>query len=229
MPKLQDPFEVTRIVKTKNFEDNLFLRDVHTRVLAVLRMAETLSPQYYVVVANPPYKKKADLNDFLQDYLESQYTEGKYDLYQAFIFRNLSLLSSNGYVGMITMQGWMFAPRFEAIRTALLSSATIHAMVQLGERAFDSIGGEVVSTTAFILNRSYNILFKGDFVRITKGQNEVEKTDDLLSAAASSESQLRFRVSGAQFKKIPGTPLIYWAKEKFVICSQPIRQFPKKS
>ena len=211
VPKLRDPAEALRVVEARDFAGDLLLKEVQERVLTVLRMAEALSPKYHVVVANPPYKKKADLNDGLQSYLEASFRDGKYDLYQAFILRNLDLSQTNGLVGMVTMQGWMFAPRYEAIRTSLLSKSTIRGMAQLGERAFDSIGGEVVSTTAFVLGNCIDQEFKGDFVRLTEGQNEAEKEADLTSVVAGDAPNLRFAVSSSQFEMIPGNPLIYWA------------------
>lgn len=211
VPKLRDPAETLRVVAARDFGGDLLLKEVQERVIAVLRMAEALSPKYHVVVANPPYKKKADLNDGLQSYLEASFRDGKYDLYQAFILRNLDLSQANGLVGMVTMQGWMFAPRYEAIRTALLSKSTIRGMAQLGERAFDSIGGEVVSTTAFVLGNCIDQEFKGDFVRLTEGQSEAEKEADLTSVVAGDAPNLRFAVSSSQFEMIPGNPLIYWA------------------
>jgi len=87
VPKLRDPAELARVVRLKDFSRDLLLREVQERVLAVLRMAEVLSSRYHVAVTNPPYKKKADLNDALQSYLETTSNYGKYDLYQAFILR----------------------------------------------------------------------------------------------------------------------------------------------
>jgi len=223
IPKLSNAAEILRIVETRDFGSDLLLRELHDRVVKVLRMADTLSSKYHVVLANPPYKKKADLNDNLQKFLELNFGEGKYDLYQAFILRNLNLTRDFGLIGMITMQGWMFAPRYEAIRSALLLRSTVRSMAQLGERAFDSISGEVVTTTAFVLAKSVAPGFKGDFVRLTAGQNEAEKERDLLIAVIDKCNPLRFRVSSEQFKKVPGNPLIYWAPEKvrelFEICA----------
>jgi type II restriction/modification system DNA methylase subunit YeeA len=227
VPKLPDPEETLRMVKARDFSGDLLLNDVQARVVAVLRMAEALSSRYHVVVANPPYKKKADLNDELQGYLETTFREGKYDLYQAFILRNLSLVRLDGLVGMITMQGWMFAPRYESIRGLLLSQSIIRGMAQLGERAFDSIGGEVVSTTSFILGKSNDVAFKGDFVRLTEGQNESEKETDLRAAVDGVNSAIRFSVSSQQFEKVPGNPLVYWAPEKIrdlFVNDQPISE-----
>jgi hypothetical protein len=213
VPKLRDPAEALRVVDARDFGSDLLLKEVQERVVAVLRMAEALSSKYHVVVANPPYKKKADLNDALQAYLETAFRDGKYDLYQAFILRNLRLSLTDGLVGMITMQGWMFAPRYEAIRSALLSSSTIRGMAQLGERAFDSIGGEVVSTTAFILGNCVDLDFKGNFLRLTDGQNEAEKEADLARVAEGGAKSLQFSISSRQFEMIPGDPLIYWAAD----------------
>ena len=55
VPKLRDPAEALRVVVARDFAGDLLLRDVQARVVAVLRMAEALSPKYQVVVANPPY------------------------------------------------------------------------------------------------------------------------------------------------------------------------------
>ncbi|RUU97106.1 BREX-1 system adenine-specific DNA-methyltransferase PglX [Mesorhizobium sp. M6A.T.Cr.TU.017.01.1.1] len=214
VPKLRDISEVVRLIATKDFESNLFLRDVHSRVQAILRMADFLSPKYQVVVTNPPYKKKADLNDQLQDWLEREFSDAKYDLYQAFILRNIKLAQTSGYVSMITMQGWMFAPRYESLRSIILSTSVVSSMAQLGERAFDSIGGEVVSTTAFVLLNRRLRDHNGQFIKLTDGQNEAEKDSALLSAVKSTQSTLRFRASESDFRKIPGQPLVFWASEK---------------
>ena len=215
VPKLRDPAETLRVVEARDFGSDLLLKGVQDRVVAVLRMAEALSPKYHVVVANPPYmSSKADLNDDLQEFLEANFKDGKYDLYQAFILRNLDLTLPFGLVGMITMQGWMFAPRYEAIRSTLLSRSTIRGMAQLGERAFDSIGGEVVTTTSFVVADSANPGFKGDFVRLTDGQNEFEKEDALLMAAKDKRNPLRFRVSPSSLRRFRETHWSYWAQEK---------------
>ena len=56
---------------------------------------------------------------------------------------------------MVTMQGWMFTSSFEKLRHKILNSATILAMSQLGSNcAFDTIGGEVVSTAAFVIEHA---------------------------------------------------------------------------
>ncbi len=213
-PEVTDVEAMLNVLTSKNVSGELFLSPTHQKVLQALRQADYLSPKYHVVIANPPYKKKADLNDNLQAWLENYFVDGKYDLYQAFILRNMKLAIGDGYVAMITMQGWMFAPRYEAIRSNILTNCSILSMAQLGERAFDSIGGDVVSTTAFVLlnNRSQSI--KGQFVRLTEGKNEDEKNQALLSASKNLKSAIRFSASDDDFQIIPGQPLVFWASEQ---------------
>ena len=47
-------------------------------------------------------------------------------------------------------QGWMFLPTYEKIRRNMLQYNLVD-MTQLGTRAFEEIGGEVVQTTAFYI------------------------------------------------------------------------------
>jgi len=213
-PDVTDVDGMLRILESKNVSGQLFISMTHQKVLQALRQADYLSPKYHVVIANPPYKKKADLNDNLQGWLESSFVDGKYDLYQAFILRNAKLAVGDGYVAMITMQGWMFAPRYEAIRSNILTNCSILSMAQLGERAFDSIGGEVVSTTAFVLSNNRSPSLKGQFVRLTEGKNEDEKNQALLGAAKNPKSDIRFSASDDDFLIIPGQPLVFWASEQ---------------
>lgn len=214
VPKLKDPAETLRLIETKDLAGDMWLTEVHQRLVKVMRMAEYLSPKYHVVVANPPYKSKSDLNELLQKFLASEFPNGKHDLYQAFILRNLSLALKQGLVAMITMQGWMFSPRFSEIRESLLSRSTILGMAQLGERAFDSIGGEVVSTTSFILENVQRLAYQGTFIRLTDGQNEAEKQSELLACASGIDQSNRYQVSARQFEKIPNNPIVYWANDK---------------
>jgi hypothetical protein len=66
VPKLGDPAETLRVVEARDFADDLLLKEVQERVVAVLRMAEALFTKYHVVVANPPYMgSKGGMNSSL--------------------------------------------------------------------------------------------------------------------------------------------------------------------
>ena len=82
------------------------------------------------------------------------------------------------------MQSWMFLSSFEKLRIKLLDSKTILSMAHIGARGFDTIGGEVVSTTAFVLNNRHYADYKGSFIRLVDGVGEAEKVAMFMSAKA---------------------------------------------
>lgn len=89
---------------------------------------------------------------------------------------------------MITMQSWMFLSSYEKLRASLLTNQRITSMLHLGARAFDSIGGEVVSSTAFVLanvpteGRNPTVSRVGTFIRLVDGTSEAEKVTALNTA-----------------------------------------------
>lgn len=186
LPKLTNVADVLAELETKNLGGNLFLADTHSKVLEVLRMAEALSPRYAVVVANPPYMGGKGMNGRLGAWAKENYPKSKSDLFAMFIERNLDMAVTGGAVAMITMQSWMFLSSFEALRGRILNQHTILSMAHLGARAFDSIGGEVVSTTAFVLENAHKPNYRGAFLRLVDGNSEAEKMAMMAKAVERS-------------------------------------------
>lgn len=215
VPKLRDPAEALRVVEARDFGDDLLLKEVQARVVAVLRMAEALSPRYHVVVANPPYAGTKGLNDGVNAYARSSFPEAKQDLYSMFISRGLSLSSAHGTIAMVTMQSWMFLSSYEKLRAKIIKNGAIVGMAHFGERAFDAIGGAVVSTTAFVIAKTGQKDLTGQYVRLVDGRSEAQKSQDLRSASASKSSDIIHRASPNQISKIPGSPIIYWKSDRF--------------
>ncbi|MDO9558599.1 MAG: BREX-1 system adenine-specific DNA-methyltransferase PglX [Syntrophales bacterium] len=192
---------------------DLLLNETHRKVLCAIDQAEMLSQRYHVVVANPPYMGSGGMNGRLGTWAKDNYPDSKSDLFAMFIERNLDLVVQQGAVAMITMQSWMFLSSFEKLRVNLLGKETILSMAHLGARAFDSIGGEVVSTTAFILEHANRPEYKGGYLRLVDGDSEAEKQALLKSSLPTDNFPLPtgfFRASTADFKKIPGYPIAYW-------------------
>ena len=181
-PDVHDVSGMLNMLEAKNVSGQLFLSPTHQKVLQALQQANYLSPKYHVVIANPPYMGGKGMNPSLAAWVKENYPDSKSDLFAMFIERNLDLALKHGSVAMITMQSWMFLSSFEKLRAKLLDNATILSMAHLGARAFDSIGGEVVSTTAFVLDSGYIPDYKGAFVRLVDGKSEAEK-DRMLKEA----------------------------------------------
>lgn len=176
VPQLTDAAAMLAELESRDVADQLLLSGIHTKVLTVLRQAEYLSPKYHVVVTNPPYMGGKGMNADLKKFAETKYPDSKSDLFAMFMERCLELVQKHGTIGMITMQSWMFLSSFEKLRTKLLDEDTILSMAHLGPRAFDTIGGEVVQTTAFTLTNTHIPDYKGAFLRLVDGNSEAEKS-----------------------------------------------------
>jgi len=113
---------------------------------------------------------------------------------------------------MINMQSWMFLSSYEKLRQKLLKQHTIVSMAHLGARAFDTIGGEVVSTTAFVLENTKRPDAKGVYVRLVDGRSEAEKAAALQEAIQNPDCGWFYRATAVDFQKIPGSPIAYWLK-----------------
>ena len=193
-----------------NLEGGLFHSETLERARQVVRQADALARRYSVVTANPPYMGSKNMDARLTAFAKAEFKESKSDLFAMFIQRCLALTERRGTAAMITMQSWMFITSYEALRQRIVRTSPLVSMVHLGENAFDSIGGAVVSTTAFVLEPGRNVSSDAQFVRVVKGQNEAAKRRELLEAIHDSGCDLRYRASALDFSSVPGSPIAYW-------------------
>lgn len=205
---------ILQILKQKGLNSNLLQADTHNKILKIIKMIDYLSPKYHVVVANPPYMGGKGMNVELSDYAKKEFPDSKRDLFAMFIERNLELVVIKGLIGMITMQSWMFLSSYEKLRVNLLNSKTILSMAHLGARGFDSISGEVVQTTAFVIENEYKKDYKGDYLRLVDGKSEAEKQKDFKENRFGGN--LRFSSGSTGYQIIPDTPIVYWKSHFFM-------------
>jgi len=210
LPALTDTSFILQRINEKDISGNVFLFQTHKKILKVMKQADVLSSKYHVVVANPPYMGSKGMNGRLGSFAKDNYPDSKSDLFAMFIERDLDLVKKSGMVAMITMQSWMFLSSFQKFRKKIVDQNTILSMAHLGARAFDSIGGEVVSTTVFILKNEYQPDLKGHFLRIVDGLNETSKKKSMLNAISNAEQDRIFYTSTKDFNKIPGCTIAYW-------------------
>ena len=213
-PDVTDVDGMFRILESKNVSGQLFISMTHQKVLQALRQADYLSPKYHVVIANPPYMGGKGMNGRLAAWAKDNFPDSKSDLFAMFMERSLGMTQKRGMMAMINMQTWMFLSSFEKLRTKILSSATLLSMAHLGERGFDTIGGAVVSTTAFVFKNAYHSIWKGEYLRLVDGGSEAEKSVMALEAIKNPNSNCRFRASAQDFSNIPGSPTAYWVSKK---------------
>ncbi|WP_394211556.1 BREX-1 system adenine-specific DNA-methyltransferase PglX [Psychrobacter piscatorii] len=212
-PTLTDVAEVLERLHAADVSGQLFLGQTHQKVLRLLKQADYLSPQYHVVVANPPYMGSGGMNTKLDVWAKKKYPNSKADLFAMFMERSFDLVVDQGLVAMITMHSWMFLSTYEKLRNSILNKNTVLTMAHLGSRAFDSIGGEVVATTAFILANTNNLDYKSVYLRLTSGKSEFEKEKAIFDAISAPECSYKHLVSARDLMTIPTYPIAYWASE----------------
>ena len=89
-------------------------------------------------------------------------------------------------------------------------------MAHLGSRAFDSIGGDVVSTTAFVLEKDGHTSQKGSYLRLLHYNSETEKKVAIIEAVKNTRCGWFYRTDSADFLKLPGKPIAYWLSKNVV-------------
>ncbi len=207
VPKLRDPAETLRVIEARDFGGDLLLKEVQERVIAVLRMAEALSPKYHVVVANPPYKKKGDLNGQLQSFLVDKFPDCFSDLYAAFIDRLSRLCCKHGFFAMIAMDSWLFGDDYTEMRARLIAASPFQQLAHLGPRAFDEIKGEVVQVASFVSQRNGNPDREALFFDLTEGQNSDEKAFMLRNRHGEHLAR------GSDFTRLPRNVVAYFVSD----------------
>ena len=126
---------------------------VGSKLESLVKQAKLMERKYDCVVTNPPYMGSRNINTKLNKFISDAYPDSKTDLFAVFIEKCLDFTENKGFTSMITMQSWMFLSSFEKLRVKILENHGIDTMIHLGPRAFEQIGGEVVSTTSFVFRK----------------------------------------------------------------------------
>ncbi|OQM82711.1 BREX-1 system adenine-specific DNA-methyltransferase PglX [Rhodococcus sp. 66b] len=188
--------------------------DTLVRARKAVTQADVLSRKYSVVTANPPYGGLGNLAGSLASWARKTYPVTKTDLYSMFIERSLLLVVPHGLVAMVTMQSWMSLRYFEGLRAEILEEQHLVSMAHFGTRAFDSIGGEVVGTTAFVIARQVSSrASRASFMRLVAGRSEAVKAQKLREIAAGDTTD-HYVLELAHLTRVPGKAFVYWATNR---------------
>ena len=205
VPRLRDPTETLRVVEARDFGGDLLLKEVQERVVAVLRMAEALSPKYHVVVANPPYAGAKGLNEDLSSFIVGSFPEGKNDLMTSFISRATVLSNNSTLMAFVTLDSWMFISSFEEFREWLSRKNSIMGMMHVGWNCFPE--GHVYNRgTAFVV-RTGVAGKSGCYIDLSDVPATVDKRSFFRGEWERPAN--RFHASLSEFSDVPGKPLAY--------------------
>ncbi|WP_089663048.1 BREX-1 system adenine-specific DNA-methyltransferase PglX [Escherichia coli] len=188
-------------------EGDIQQKEAAAELIPYIQQAWILAQRYDAVVANPPYMGGKGMNGELKEFAKKQFPDSKSDLFAMFMQHAFSLLKENGFNAQVNMQSWMFLSSYEALRSWLLDNKTFITMAHLGARAFGQISGEVVQTTAWVINNSRTDSYQPVFFRLIEGSEE-QKQNALLARKNCFDNTKQ-----NDFRIIPGAPLAYWASE----------------
>jgi len=210
-PEVADVNFLLQRLYTTNLDENVFLAATHTNVIKALQQAEYLSPRYQVVVANPPYMGGKGMTQKLKKYLQDNYSDVKFDLFSAFVVRNLDMTLTGGQLGFMTPFVWMFISSYEKMRQLLINQKTITSLIQLEYSGFD---GATVPICTFTLENSSKPDYRGGYVKLSDFRGSDNQAPKTLEAIRTPNCGWFFRASASDFKKIPGSPIAYWLSER---------------
>lgn len=203
--------DVRRAIEAKDLGGQLFLRETHLKVLRVLEQAEALTQRYHVVVANPPYLGNKGMNGDLKKLLAEGFPCSKADLYTAFIERIIINIPSGGYAGIMSPITWMFIGTYTKLRNVVLQRASFVSLVQPEYHSF--FESAFVPICAFVLQIGNNEHRIGVFINLENHYGASLQEVKCLEAIADRNCEWRYEATTADFRKVPSTPILYWASK----------------
>lgn len=183
------------------------IEEINVLLMPLIRQAKQLTQKYDAVITNPPYMPPSPKQ---KPYIQKNYPDSKADLFAVFIEKCHNLTKKNAYQAMITRHTWMFLTSFEKLRNKILINNTIINMAHFGARAFEDISGEVVQTSAYIINNAVMKKYKSQYIKLTDYNSQDEKKKGFFDCNNS------FFASSSDFELVPGKPIAYWVSKKII-------------
>lgn len=185
-----------------------WLNDTLPQMVQLAKQAEIMSNKYAVVCTNPPYMNK--LEGQLKKFVVDNYKAYSGDLFSVFIYRNFDYCKVDGYSAFMTPFVWMFIKTYATLREYIIEYKSIATLVQMEYSAYEEA---TVPICSFVLKNGKETS-KGIYIRLSnfKGGMEVQK-EKVLEAIAGRECSYMFEARNHDYKKIPASPIAYWASD----------------
>ena len=180
----------------------------HLRQL--VRQTEVLTGRYDVVVANPPYMGSKYQTPHLKNFLKENFEGYAKDLFSAFIDRNLTFGKRHAQLGFMTPFVWMFISTHKHLRQRIVGRETITTLVQL---EYSGFAGATVPICVFTLQKDQSIGYKGCFIRLSGFRGPRNQAPKTREAIRNRNCGWFFEATQSEFKKIPGSPIVYWISD----------------
>ena len=167
-----------------------------------------LAQKYDVVVTNPPYMGNGGMSGKMASYVEANYTDGKADLFAAFILRCFEITKQNGMVGLMTSYTWMFLSGYQSIRETILYSHTLMSLIQ---PEYHSFFEEAYVPICTFTARKAITHESSCYIRLEQFTGASIQSEKALEAIADVNCKYRYVFNPEILHVVPGSPLVYWA------------------
>ncbi len=185
---------------------DIFSQQSAQELLPLVQQANLLAKKYDAVIANPPYMGSKGMNTALKDFAKKTFPNSKSDLFAMFIERGFNWCKDSGFNSMVTMQSWMFLSSYEAMREKLLQNRTLSCMVHMG----NGVMGIAFGTAATVMLNNHISNYAGSF---SYCENDDVNEFGIPKQFPVQNERLK-TAKPDDFKKIPGSPVAYWVKDK---------------
>lgn len=192
-------------LNTASESGDIFAQQSAQELLPLVQQANLLAKKYDAVIANPPYMGGKGMNTALKDFAKKKFPDSKSDLFAMFIERGFAWCKDSGFNSMVTMQSWMFLSSYEAMREKLLKDRTLSNMVHMG----NGVMGIAFGTAATVMLNKHISDYEGSF---SYCENDDVNEDGVPESFPVQNERLK-TAKPDDFKKIPGSPVAYWASE----------------
>ncbi|MBS2000222.1 MAG: N-6 DNA methylase [Cyanobacteria bacterium SZAS LIN-5] len=166
--------------------------------------------QFDAIAMNPPYLGHRIMPQMIRDFLKAEFPDSQYDLYAAFLELGLRLLKPGGRLAAICQQSVLTIQRYQSLREAMMQTANVEAIAQLGSGVFATKGGEKTNTAIITLRKKDNQ--QASDVRcwqlLTKEEKALAESNGLSNIAPRLVSRAE---ADAQAQYLPQAPYSFWA------------------
>jgi hypothetical protein len=197
---------------------DVFARSAAEELLPLVTQARTLAMRFDAVVANPPYMASKGMNALARKFAQEHFPGAKTDLFACFLERGYTLTERAGFLGLMTPFTWMFLNSYEVLRNRLFESRTLQSLIQPEYHAF--FDSAYVPICTFVVQNAYSAGYAGTFIRLGDFYGAELQSTKALEAIKNPDCDWLFRSEPDEFKKIPGSPVAYWASDKTRKCFQ---------
>ena len=152
------------------------------------------------------------LNPIVKAFATKNYSDSKADLFAMFVERIMNVVLKGGFIGLMTPFTWMFLSSYEKLRKYILDNSTITSLIRPEYHAF--FDSAYVPICSFTLYSEALTKYQGTFIDLNDFYGAELQPVKALEAIQNPDCGYLYYAKSADFAKIPGSAIAYWASKK---------------